>query len=140
MTNLFLDTWKRQLDGGLGMLEIITAGAIRMRQCQLEAATQAHADLDATRKAIAAAHDVTQLFQLQADWARANAEKSLAYWRALCQCVAETDVEVAKCSRAGTALPLPESPDALLGAMDSAYRQWLATVQRMYSPAAKVAA
>ena len=55
MTNLFLDTWKRQLDVGLGVMETVVEGAMRMRECQLQAAAQAHADLEATRKAIAAA-------------------------------------------------------------------------------------
>ena len=135
MTDLFLDTWKRQLDVGLNIMETIVEGAVRMRECQLATATQAHADLEATRKAIAAASDVAQLFKLQAEWARANAERSAAYWRALFQCVANTDAAVVKCS-----CVKPESSDALLGAVDGAYRQWLQTVQRLYQPLEKATA
>jgi phasin family protein len=135
MTNLFFDTWKRQLDVGLSVMEAVVEGAIRMRECQLEAAAQAHADLEATRKAIAAAADFPALLKLQADWARANAEKSAAYWRSLSQCIANTDAAVVKCS-----YPQAEAPDALLGAMDGAYRQWLQTVQRLYQPLEKATA
>jgi len=140
MTNLLFDTWKRQLDVGLNVMEAVVEGAVRMRECQLEAAAQSHADLEATRKAIAAAPDFPALLKLQADWARANAERSLAYWRSLYQCVADTDAAVVKCSCAGAATPLPGSPDALLGAVDGAYRQWLQTVQRLYQPAEKATA
>jgi phasin family protein len=135
MTNPFFDTWKRQLEAGLNVMETVVEGAVRMRECQLAAATQAHADLEATRKAIAAASDMSELLRLQADWARANAGRSLAYWRSLYQCVADTDAAVVKCSYVKG-----ESPDALLGAMDGAYRQWLQTVQRLYQPAQKAAA
>ena len=135
MTNLFFDTWKRQLDVGLNVMEAVVEGAIRMRECQLEAAAQAHADLEATRKAIAAAPDLPALFKLQGDWARANAERSFAYWRSLCQCIADTDAAVAKCSYVK-----PESSDALLGAVDGAYQQWLQTVQRLYRPLEKATA
>jgi phasin family protein len=128
MENLFIQTWKAQLDLGLHVLETIAEGAIRMREAQLEAATQAHADLEATRKSIAAASDAAQILKLQAEWAAANAEKSLAYWRCLCQAVVETDTEVAKC--VGTPAAAPQGFN--LGMIDSAYKQWLEGVQRLY--------
>jgi phasin family protein len=142
MTNLFFDTWKRQLDVGLNVMEAVVEGAVRMRECQLEAAAQAHADLEATRQAIAAAPDFPALLKLQGDWARANAERAAAYWRSLYQCVADTDAAVMKCSCAGApaSLAAAPSPDALLGAMDGAYRQWLQTVQRLYQPVEKATA
>jgi phasin family protein len=128
--DMFMQAWKAQLDAGLRVLETITEGAIRMHEAQLEAATQAHADVDATRKALAAASDASQLMKLYAEWAAANAEKSLAYWRCLCQTVVETDTEVAKC--VGTPVTVPEGLN--LGMIDSAYKQWLDNVQRFYKP------
>ena len=120
MTDLFLQAWKAQLDAGLRVLKTITEGAIRMHEAQLEAATEAHADVDATRKALAAATDASQLMKLYAEWARANGEKSLAYWRSFFQTAMETGTPVA-------------GPQGLnLGMIDSAYKQWLEGVQRLY--------
>jgi len=120
MTNtpdqFLMQAWKAQIDAGLRVLETISEGAIRMHEAQLEAATEAHADLEATRKALAAATEASQVMKLCAEWARANAGKSLAYWRSLLQ--------------AGT----PEAPPQMLnlGMLDSAYKQWLENVQRLY--------
>jgi phasin family protein len=142
--DMFMQAWKAQLDAGLRVLETITEGAIRMHEAQLEAATEAHADADATRKALAAATDASQVMKLYAEWARANAEKSLAYWRSLLQAGTQTDAAVAKCVGSGTPVALPEvfktadldaSKQAMLGLIDGAYRQWLDAAQRMYRPA-----
>jgi phasin family protein len=141
--DMFMQAWKAQLDAGLRVLETITEGAIRMHEAQLEAATEAHADADATRKAILAATDASQLMKLCAEWSHANAEKSLAYWRSLFETVMQTDAAVAKCVGSGMPVALPEvfktaeldaSKQAMLGLIDGAYRQWLDAAQRMYRP------
>ena len=128
--DMFMQAWKAQLDAGMRMLETITEGAIRMHEAQLEAATEAHADADATRKAIVAATDASQLMKLYAEWSRANAEKSLAYWRSLFETVLQTDAAVAKCVGSGAPMALPQGLD--LGMIDSAYRQWLEATQKLY--------
>ena len=114
--DMFMQAWKAQLDAGMRVFEAVAEGAMRVCEAQLEAATEAHADLEATRKAIAAATDAAQLLKLQTEWATANAQKSFAYWRSLLQ--------------AGT----PEAPPQMLnlGMLDSAYKQWLENVQRLY--------
>jgi hypothetical protein len=116
--DMFMQAWKAQLDAGMQMLESVTEAAIRMHETQLEAATEAHADAAATRKAIAAATDPSQLTRLCAEWARRNAGKSFAYWRSLMQAAT------------------PEAPPGVLKmeTIDSAYKQWLDTVQRFYKP------
>ena len=103
--DMFMQAWKAQLDAGLRAIETITESAIRVHEAQLEAATQTHADAEATRKAIAAASDASQLTKLCAEWARANAGKSFAYWRSLLQ--------------AGTPQALPGMPK--LEMIDGAY-------------------
>ena len=131
--NPFMQAWKAQLDAGLRVFETLTEGAIRIWEAQLEAATQAHADVEATRKAIAGAADAEQVMKLYGEWARANTEKSLACCRSFVEVVAETDKEVVKC--VGTPMALPPSVD--LGMIDTAYKQWLQNVQRMYQSAAR---
>ena len=142
--DFLLQAWKRQADCGLRLVEAMVEGSTRMREIQLEAAAEAHADAEATRKAVAAARDLAQLARLQADWARANAAKSAAYWRSVCQAVMETHAALVKCSAVPIALPeglkgadLEASQQALLGIVDSAYKQWLDTAQRLYQPAQK---
>lgn len=85
MTDVFLQGWKAQLDAALRLAETVTEAAMRMHEVQLEAAAQAHADAEATRKAIAAATDFGQAMKIYTEWARGNAGKSLQYWRALFQ-------------------------------------------------------
>lgn len=98
-----MQAWKAQIDAGLRALETMTEGAIRMHEAQLEAATQAHADLEATRKAIAAASDASEVMKLCGEWARANVRRSLGCWRAFD-----------------------------LGTVDDTYQQWLRSVQQLY--------
>lgn len=147
--DFLLQAWKRQAESGLRLVEAVLEGSARIRELQLQAATQAHADAEATRKALAAATDVPQLFSLQSEWARANAEKSLAYWRAVWQAVMETDAALVKCACGDAAVPLPQSfqaadleasKKALLGVVDSAYKQWLGAAQSFYKPLEKAAA
>jgi hypothetical protein len=85
MTDVFLQGWKAQLDAALRLAENVTEAAIRMHEVQLEAAAQAHADAEATRKAIGAATDLAQAMKIYTEWARGNATKSLLYWRTLFQ-------------------------------------------------------
>lgn len=128
LNTLVTQAWKAQIEVALRMLETLAEGAIKIREAQLEAATQTHADLEATRKALAGAADLPQLMKLYGEWVRANAEKSAAYWRCVGQAVVETDTEVAKC--VGAPLAMPEGLN--LGAIDNAYKQWLEGVRRLY--------
>lgn len=103
-----LQTWKTQLESGLRVMEAIIEGSIRIRELQLEAATQAHADVVATRQAVAAATDAAQLIKLQTDWLQANAQKSFEYWRSAHQALLETDAAVAKQACGAAPLAVPE--------------------------------
>src|ERR1043165_4791839 len=81
--DFLLQAWKQQLDIGLRLIETMVEGAIKMRQVQLEAATETYAKAVATRKSAAEASDLAQLVQLQAEWTRVNVQKCAAYWRDL---------------------------------------------------------
>lgn len=114
--------WKQQVDAALGAVEAITEGARRIHEKQLEAACEAHACAEATRKRLAGASDPNELWRIQSDWLAANLQSSLAYWRGLCECVAETDTNVAKCL--GSSAYAPAMPDEL-------YKQWMETTRRI---------
>jgi phasin family protein len=147
--DFLLEAWKRQADAGLRLVEAMVEGSTRIRELQLEAAAEAHADLEATRKALAAATGMPQLLKLQTKWAQANASKCLAYWRSVCEAAMQTDAALVKCACGQAAVPLPESfksadleasREALLGMVDSAYKQWLDAAQRFYKPLERLAA
>ena len=136
--DFLLQVCKRQADCGMRMLEAVVEGSTRLHEIQRRAAAQAHADAETTRTAFAAAGDALQLLTLQAQWAQANAGKSLEYWRSVSQALMETQAALMKCAAGDGAARLPEP--VLLGAVDSVYRQWLDAVQGLYQPAGKAAA
>ena len=130
-------SWKAQLNTGLRVTETIMEGATKIREAQLEAASFAHADAEATRKAIAAATDASQLLKLQTEWTRANVEKSLSYWRSMYQAVMEANAELVKCMHTGAPLT---GPNPLKGTDLDAFRQWLERLPKTYKPFEKVGA
>jgi phasin family protein len=130
--DFLMQAWKKQLDAGLRMMEAIIEGATKVHEAQLQAAAQAHADAEATRKAIAAATDLSQILKLQTEWARANAQKSLAYWRSMVETVGQTDAELVKCACSQAPVALPEMVKA--GDLDALYKQWLDSLRQLYKP------
>jgi phasin family protein len=130
--DFLMQAWKKQLDAGLRMMEAIIEGATKVHEARLQAAAQAHADAEATRKAIAAATDLSQIFKLQTEWARANAQKSLAYWRSMAETVGQTDAELVKCVCSQAPVALPEMVKA--GDLDALYKQWLDSLRQLYKP------
>jgi hypothetical protein len=70
--NTMLGTWKRQLDGAMRLTEVVIEGTERMREVQIEAAADAHADAVATQKSLAAATSPAELMRIQAEWLAAN--------------------------------------------------------------------
>jgi phasin family protein len=132
--DFLLQAWKQQLDLGLRLIETIVEGAIKLREVQIEAATDAHADAVATRKSVADAGDLAQLAKLQSEWTRANVQKCAAYWRDLYEVAMRTQGELA--SRAGVQPPAAavsgEPNKALFGMIDDAYRGWLDATQKFY--------
>jgi phasin family protein len=129
-----LQVWKRQLDSSFRLAETLIEGATKLHQMQLEAATEAHADAEATRKSIAAATDASQLLSLQAAWMRANLDKCAAYWRAMYGVAAETQTELAK----SASIPLPIAGTGEASAaepfklIDNAYSQFLTAMQQFH--------
>ena len=132
--DFLLQAWKQQLDIGLRLIETMVEGAIKLRQVQLEAATETHADAVATRKSVEDASDLARLVQLQAEWTRANMQKCAAYWRDLYEVATRTQGELA--SRSGVQPPaaaLEGDPNkAIFGMIDDAYRGWLDATQKFY--------
>lgn len=92
-----LEAWKRQLDAAMRLTEVVIEGSERMREVQIEAAADAHADAVATQKALAAAASPAELMRVQTEWLAANQRKSMAYWKSLFECAAETNARLMRC-------------------------------------------
>ncbi|HWD21553.1 MAG TPA: TIGR01841 family phasin [Burkholderiales bacterium] len=95
--DFLLDAWKQQVDIGFRVLETLIEGATKLHEAQLEAACDAHADLVATRKTIAAATSAPELLKLQAQWAGANMESCMAYWRQMYEAMSDTNADLVNC-------------------------------------------
>jgi len=133
--------WKTQLETALKLVAALTEGAMKMHETQLEAATDAHANAEATRQSIAAAAGPAELAQAGTQWLQHNGEHAAAYWRALFQVALETNASLMKCvsplatpglPAGGAPLDVDASKNALLGMVDNAYKQWLETTRRLY--------
>ena len=134
-----MEPWKIPFDTTLRLVEALTEGAMKMHETQLESATDAHANAEATRQSIANAGDPAALMQLYAQWAQHNSAHAVAYWRALFEASLETNAALLKCLGAAGApgaaiapLDAEGSKNALLGAVDGAYKQWLEATRRLY--------
>src|SRR4249920_3995419 len=126
--------WKGGIDAWWRALEAMTEGARKMHEIQLEAAVEAHASTEASRKQLAGAADAEAAWRIQAEWLSHNATDSLAYWRRLAEIAGETQAAVAACVSAQAPLGIPGQggKDAMMQMMDKAYRQWLETTQQFY--------
>jgi phasin family protein len=144
--DLFVNAWKQQFDAGMRVVELMTEGATKLRELQLEAAAEAHASAVATQAAMAAARDPAQLSRLQSEWLAANAQKSLAYWRAVGEVAMGAGKEIAQCLCAAPQWTPATMPGAdasgrtMLTMIDSAYAQWLDNTRKLYATAPKVSA
>ena len=126
--------WKEQLDAVLRVTEALTEGAMRLRDTQLTAATEAHASTAATRMLLEKTCDTQELYRLQSEWLSANLQQSLAYWAALYTTVIETQQRIARCVAPQAQAPEAQAPASqepprwpLQDMMDSFYRPFIET-------------
>jgi phasin family protein len=95
--DFFLDAWKQQVDIGFRAFETLLEGATKLHEAQLEAACGAHANAVATQKKIAQASDASEVLKLQAEWAGANMENWMAYWRLMAEAMSDTNANLVNC-------------------------------------------
>ena len=129
-----MQAWKQQVDGCQLTFETLVEAATKLREVNLETAADVRADFEATGKAIASATDPARVLELQAQWARANAEKCAAYWRKVYEIGAQAQASLARCMvHAPAAAPAAgDSTQAAVTLIDQVYKQWLDTAQQLY--------
>jgi phasin family protein len=135
--DFLVQAWKQQMDVHLRVAEALVQGATKLGEMQREAAADAHADIAATRRSIAAVGDVARLVELQTQWTRANAQRCAAYWRGVYELASQTQADLARCLYAApVAVAAPTKRDssnqALFGLIDNAYKQWFDATQQFY--------
>lgn len=128
-----LGAWKRQFDTAMQLVETMAEGAAKMREWQLQAAVDAHANATATQQAAAKAGDPAGLLNTETQWIQHNIEQAASYWRILFETGLETNANLLKCllqqqaaqGTPGAAADLDASKNALLEMIESGYSQWL---------------
>lgn len=132
--------WKNGVDAWWRALEAVTEGARKLHEIQLEAAVEAHACAEASRKQFADAADPQAALRIQADWLSRNVADCQAYWRRVAETAGETQAAVTACL-CGQPMGVPPTAGAagtqaaMLGMMDKAYQQWLETTRQLYAGA-----
>ena len=89
--------WKNGIDAWWRALEAVTEGARKMHEIQLEAAVEAHACAEASRRQFADAADPQSAWRIQADWLSHNVADCQAYWRRVAETAGETQAAVTAC-------------------------------------------
>ena len=144
--DFFIKACKDNIDCGMRVIEALTEGAAKVRELQLEAATEVHANTVATQKAIAACSDPTEMWKQYSQWMLANAQKSAAYWQSIAQAMSETNAAVFKsltqvAQQVQASSPLGDGDAgkaALAGMIDTAYKQWLDATREFYGSSASL--
>ena len=129
-----LQAWKRQIDTALRIAEALVEGAEKAREIQLGAAVEAHAWLEANRKALAGETSPTEFLALQSRLGTENFAKAADYWTRLAANARDTQARIVSILADGTALPeAPAAQDALNAIVDAGYKQWMEAVKRLYT-------
>lgn len=142
--DFFVKACKENIDCGMRVIEALTEGAAKVRELQLEAATEVHANTVATQKAIASSSDPTEMWKQYSQWMLSNAQKSATYWQSIAQAMTETNTAVFKCLtqvaqqvQASASIGDGDAAKAALsGMIDSAYKQWMDATREFYGASA----
>lgn len=136
-TETALNAWKRQIDSALRIAEAFVEGAEKAREIQLGAAVDAHAWLEANRKALAGELGPAELIALQSRLATDNLTKMGEYWSRLAANARDTQVSIVAILTASAPPPQGVSQDALNAIVDAGYKQWIEALKQLYgAPAA----
>ena len=128
-----MQAWKCQLETAMQLVETMTEGAAKMREWQLQAAVDAHANAVAAQAAVSKAGDPGALLGTEAQWMQRNVEQAASYWRILFETGLETNANLLKClldqrkaaGAPGAAVDIDTSKGAMLEMVERAYSQWL---------------
>lgn len=120
---LVLDAWKRQCDTAMKVTEAIIEGAEKAREIQLEAGVDAHAWLEANRKALAAVPSAAELLAMQSRFVTEDLGKVAQYWSRLAANARDTQARVLQI--------LAEAPLAAPAALplDAGFAPWLESLK-----------
>jgi hypothetical protein len=130
-TDFALSAWKCQLDTVMKVAEAIVEGAEKAREIQLAAGVDAHAWLEANRKALAGVTSPQELLVLQSRLLTQDLAKVTQYWSRLGANARDTQGRVVQAFIDGSTLAAaPQLPaEALTSALDASFKQWLESLK-----------
>ena len=142
-----MNACKQNIDCGMRVVEALAEGATKIREIQLETATEAHAGAVATQKCIAGAAQPAEIWKYYSEWLLGSAQKSAAYWQQIAQAVSETNNAVLKCmGESAKGLPAMAAmgamgngdagKQALSNLIENAYKQWSDATRDFYGASA----
>jgi hypothetical protein len=147
-----MNACKQNVDCGMRVVEALAEGATKIREIQLETATEAHADAVATQRSIAGTAQPAEMWKYYSEWLLGSAQKSAAYWQQIAKTVNETNNAVLKClGESAKGLPAMSAmgamgngdagKQALSSLIENAYKQWSDATRDFYgaSPALSTA-
>lgn len=138
-TDSALAVCKCQIETALKIAEAFVEGAEKAREIQLGAAVDAHAWLEANRKALADMANPAELVALQSRLATENLGKMAEYWNRLAANARETQSRILQLLLDGSTLPQSGvPPEALNAIVDAGYKQWMDALKRLYSAPAAI--
>ena len=132
----FFDSWQKQVEASVRMMDAVIEAAAKMRAVQVSAAKEMQESAQALQKALADAKDAQQLWSAQWNWALATGERSAAYWRSLFDAMNEANGILARGMQEGipgmTQMPSGGAlPATGFEAVDNIYREMLKTSQHL---------
>ena len=131
-----MNAWKHQIDITLQIAEALVEGAEKAREIQLAAGVDAHALLEAARKAIADSQGPTDFAAAESKLMTDNLGKAATYWAQLAANARDTQGRIFKLMLDGSpvATPAASQAGALTSVFDAGYKQWLETLRTLYTP------
>lgn len=140
--DLFFESWKKQVDASVRMMDAVVEATAKMRAAQLAAANEMRERAQALEKALADATSAQELWGAQWNWALASCGRSAAYWQSLFEAMNEANDTMARCLgenvKGCVAEPGEGEPPATsFAAIDEAYREMFKTSQKLLQYTAK---
>ena len=133
-----MNAWKHQMDITLQIAEALVEGTEKAREIQLAAGVDAHALLEAARKAIADSQGPTDFAAAESKFLTENLGKVANYWGQLAANARDTQGRIFKLMLDGSpaAPSVAAQADSLTSVFDAGYKQWVETLRTLYGASA----
>ncbi|TAK51145.1 MAG: hypothetical protein EPO27_03055 [Betaproteobacteria bacterium] len=95
----FVESWQKQMNAGLRVMDAMLAGAVKTRDAQLPAAGEFMARAAELQKSMLAARTPLDLWTVQCNWMMESATRGMALCKDLIDAASEANAAVCNCLR-----------------------------------------